>query len=36
MRLFVYALLATLIASPAWAVELRIICPGIVYNAALT
>ena len=36
MRLFASALLATVIASPAWAVELRIICPGIVYNAALS
>jgi molybdate transport system substrate-binding protein len=35
MRLFASALLATLIALPAQAVELRIICPGIVYNAAL-
>jgi molybdate transport system substrate-binding protein len=35
MRLFASLLLATLIATPAWAVELRIICPGIVYNAAL-
>ena len=34
--LFSVALFATLIASPAWAVELRIICPGIVYNAALS
>ena len=36
MRLFASVLLATLITSPAWAVELRIICPGIVYNAALS
>jgi molybdate transport system substrate-binding protein len=36
MRLFASVLLATLIASPALAVELRIICPGIVYNAALS
>src|SRR3569833_209475 len=37
MRFFVSALqAATLLASPAFAVELRIICPGIVYNAALS
>jgi molybdate transport system substrate-binding protein len=37
MRLFASALLfATLLASPVWAVELRIISPGIVYNAALS
>ena len=35
MRFFTSVLFATLIATPAWAVELRIICPGIVYNAAL-
>jgi molybdate transport system substrate-binding protein len=37
MRLFAYALLPILLlASPASAVELRIISPGIVYNAALS
>ena len=37
MRLFASALLsALLLASPVWAVELRIISPGIVYNAALS
>lgn len=37
MRLFAPAILAaTLLVSPANAVELRIICPGIVYNAALS
>ena len=37
MRLFACAFMAaTLLASPAFAVELRIICPGIVYNAALS
>ena len=37
MRLFASAVLsAVLLASPASAVEVRIICPGIVYNAALT
>jgi molybdate transport system substrate-binding protein len=37
MRLFAYALLfALLLASPVRAVELRIISPGIVYNAALS
>jgi len=37
MRLFAYALLPILLlASPAFAGELRIISPGIVYNAALS
>jgi len=37
MRLFASTLLsAALLASPASAVEVRIICPGIVYNAALS
>src|SRR5258706_8472319 len=37
MRLFASAFLLTaLLASPVWAVELRIISPGIVYNAALS
>ena len=36
MRLFAYALLPLLLASPVQAVELRIISPGIVYNAALS
>ena len=37
MRLFAsICLSAALLASPAGAVELRIICPGIVYNAALS
>jgi len=37
MRPFAFALLAAaLLASPAAAVELRIISPGIVYNAALS
>jgi molybdate transport system substrate-binding protein len=35
MRLIASVLFATLIAPPAWALELRIISPGIVYNAAL-
>ena len=36
MRLLVSVFfLATLLATPVRAVELRIICPGIVYNAAL-
>jgi molybdate transport system substrate-binding protein len=36
MRLIASVLFATLTASPAWAVELRIVSPGIVYNAALS
>ena len=37
MRLFTSAfLLASVLAAPAQAVELRIISPGIVYNAALS
>src|SRR5258707_319326 len=37
MRRFAFAILAvTLFAAPAAAVELRIISPGIVYNAALS
>lgn len=35
MRLMLSALLAIMVVSPATAVELRIISPGIVYNAAL-
>src|SRR6185369_16363434 len=37
MRLLICALtLASILAAPVRAAELRIICPGIVYNAALS